>query len=154
MHWNGLSFWWTCGRNISKKRHIYCFLQSFRLLVKKKMSAGVFASSHRKIHLIKVCFQPSWPQRWWSSLSWQLWCHNSLNLTLSELFVWLNSVCQTLPKPWHKLPAATEVMKDSVSPCGFWSLSLTAAGQAWTQQAGWAGLSIILHSASAVIHQQ
>ena len=77
-----------------------------------KTSAGVFASSHRKIHLIKFC-----PRGSWTSLSWQLGRLNSaLNLTPSELFVWLSSVCPMLPKPRHKLPAATQVMKDSVSP--------------------------------------
>lgn len=34
-----------------------------------------------------------------------------------------------------------------------WSLSLTAVGQAWTQQAAWARLSIILNLPPAIAHQ-
>lgn len=44
--------------------------------------------------------------------------------------------------------------KDSVFSIVFcWSLSLTAVGQAWTQQAAWARLSIILNLPPAIAHQ-
>lgn len=65
----------------------------------------------------------------------------------------LGPLCQTLPKLMHKLLTATEIIEASVSHCGCWSLSLSAAVQALAQWAGWARRSIILHSAPAIIYQ-
>lgn len=45
----------------------------------------------------------------------------------------LRQLCQTLPKPMHKLLTATEIIKASVFHCGRWSLSLSAAVQAPAQ---------------------